>query len=205
MATNNTIILQGGGDHARVVIDCLQASGKTVIGIFDPKYSGELMGVKQLGGYQADVSPEAQVVVAIGDNAIRKKVVLLTRHSFVTAIHPSVIFSTYSSVGIGSMLMHGAIIQAKTHIGNHVIINTGAKVDHDCVVADYVHIGPGAVLCGSVKVGEGAFIGAGAVIIPGKKIGAWSVVGAGSVVIDDIPAHTIAVGNPARVIKSCES
>lgn len=202
MATHSTILLQGGGDHARVVLDCLQASGKNVVALFDPKYTGQLMGVHQLGEYQPDFDAQAKAIVAIGDNATRKKVVARTKHAFTNAIHPSVVFSRYARTGIGNMILHGSIVQAMVRIGNHVIINTGAKVDHDCILEDYVHIAPGVVLCGSVKIGEGAFIGAGSVIIPGKQVGAWAVVGAGSVVIHDVPDNTVVAGNPARVIRN---
>lgn len=196
-----SVILQGGGEHARVVLDCLLAQGVKVLGLFDPKYTGELFGVPQRGVYDSNTEPSAHVVVAIGNNIVRKRVVEKTNHKFTNAVHPSVIFSPYASMGVGNMILHGVIIQAQTKIGNHVILNTGAQVDHDCVINDYVHISPGAILCGTVAIGEGAFIGARAVIIPGKKIGAWTTVGAGAVVINDIPDYAVAVGNPARVIK----
>ncbi len=40
-------------------------------------------------------------------------------------------------------------------IGHHVIINTNASVDHDCVQEDFVHISPQAGLAGNVSVGDG--------------------------------------------------
>lgn len=195
------VILQGGGEHARVVLDCLLSQQTQVIALFDPKYDDELFGVPQRGAYDPDAEPGALAIVAIGDNKIRKRVVSLTRHSFTNAIHGSVIISPFASVGTGNMLLHGVIIQAQVQIRNHVIVNTGAQVDHDCVIEDYAHIAPGAVVCGAVQIGEGSFIGAGATVIPGKKIGAWSVIGAGAVVIQDIPDYAVAVGNPARIIK----
>ncbi len=203
MGINTNIILQGGGEHARVVLDCLKAAGANVIGLFDPKYSGQLMGVSQLGAYKPDFEPGAGAIIAIGDNATRKIVAEKTMHSFKNAIHPSVLVSSYAKMGIGNMILHGVIVQAQTVIGNHVILNTGVRVDHDCVIEDFVHIAPGAILCGTVEVGEGAFIGAGAIIIPGKKIGKWAVVGAGAVVISNIPDYAVAVGNPASIIKTC--
>jgi sugar O-acyltransferase (sialic acid O-acetyltransferase NeuD family) len=199
---DHQIILQGGGQHAQVVLDCLLAAGANVIALFDPKYNGDLFGIPQRGGYDASFKPEARAVIAIGDNALRKKVSQETRHSFTNAIHPSAIVSRFSEIGVGNMLLHGVIIQPRSRIGNHVILNTGAKVDHDCLVSDFVHLAPGSILCGCVSVGEGTFVGAGSTIIPGKKIGAWSIIGAGSVVISDIPDYSVAVGNPAKVIKS---
>lgn len=197
----NKVIIQGGGEHARVVLDCLQAQGVQVMALFDPKYSGDLWGVPQRGAYDPSFMPEARAVVAIGNNAVRKHVAAITRHEYMNAVHPSVIASSRASWGTGNMIMHGVIIQAQARMGNHCILNTGVRVDHDCSLDDFVHIAPGAVLCGTVSVGEGTFIGAGAVVIPGRKIGAWATIGAGAVVTRDIPDYAVAVGNPARVIK----
>ena len=52
-----------------------------------------------------------------------------------------------------------------------------------------------------VTVGDGCWIGGGVVILPGINIGEGSVIGAGSVVTKDIPANSLAVGNPCRVIR----
>lgn len=196
---NQPMILQGGGEHARVVLDSLLAVGADVKALFDPKYEGHLFGVPQRGVYDPGFEPAARAVVAIGNNATRQKVVALTRHGFVVVVHPSVVVSPFAKVGEGSMLLHGAIVQAQTVIGRHVIVNTGATIDHDCVLGDFVHIAPGAVLCGTVQVGEGALVGAGAVVLPGKTIGRWSVVGAGAVVTHDVPDFVTVVGNPARL------
>lgn len=56
----------------------------------------------------------------------------------------------------------------------------------------------------TVKIGKNCWIGAGAVILPGITIGDNSVIGAGSVVTKDIPENSVAVGNPARVIRKTE-
>lgn len=53
-----------------------------------------------------------------------------------------------------------------------------------------------------VTIGEGVWTGAGAKILDGVTIGHHAVVGAGAVVRDDIPAHAIAVGIPARIVSS---
>lgn len=53
-----------------------------------------------------------------------------------------------------------------------------------------------------VHIGDNVWIGAGAVIVPGVRIGDNSVIGAGSVVTRDIPAATVAAGNPCRVLRT---
>lgn len=52
-----------------------------------------------------------------------------------------------------------------------------------------------------VRIGDGAFIGIGASVLMGVTIGEGAYVGAGAVVVDDVPDHTLVVGNPARVTR----
>lgn len=196
------VVLQGGGEHARVVLDSLLSAGRDVVAIFDPRYDGDLFGVPQRGPYDRDAYPDACAIIAIGDNGIRREVAASTHHPFTNAVDRTAIVSPQVVVGTGNMILHRAVVQAGAVIGNHVIINTGAQVDHDCILEDFVHLAPGVILCGTVKIGEGAFVGAGAVVLPGKKIGKWATVGAGAVVTQDIPDHVVAYGNPARAIKT---
>jgi sugar O-acyltransferase (sialic acid O-acetyltransferase NeuD family) len=192
--------LQGGGEHAKVVLDGLLSMGIEVLALFDPKYSGELFGVPQRGAYDESFAKEAKAIIAIGGNKLRKDVAAFTKHDLGKFIHTTAIVSDFANIGAGSMIMQGAIVQAQALIGKHVIVNTAASVDHDCLVGDYVHIAPGAVLCGRVKVGEGALIVAGAVILPGISIGKWATVGAGSVVTKDVNDWEVVLGNPARKV-----
>jgi phosphonate metabolism protein (transferase hexapeptide repeat family) len=52
-----------------------------------------------------------------------------------------------------------------------------------------------------VSIGHDVWIGHGAIVLPGRSIGNGAVIGAGAVVTRDIPAYSIAVGNPARVLR----
>lgn len=56
--------------------------------------------------------------------------------------------------------------------------------------------------CKSVIIGDNVWIGENVAILPGVKIGEGSIIGANSVVTKDIPKYSIAVGNPARVVKT---
>lgn len=53
-----------------------------------------------------------------------------------------------------------------------------------------------------ITIGDNVWIGGGAVVLPGVTIGDNSVVGAGAVVTKDVPANVVAVGNPARPVRS---
>lgn len=53
-----------------------------------------------------------------------------------------------------------------------------------------------------ITIGDNVWLGGGVIVCPGVTIGENSVIGAGSVVTRDIPANVVAVGNPARVVRS---
>ena len=192
--------LYGASGHAKVIVDILQSNGKQITGMIDDNPA-----INELVGYPVyhELENPSPVIVSIGDNRIRRKVVeKLQDAEFETAVHTSAIVSPKSEIGEGTVVMQGAIIQSSVVIEKHCIINTGASIDHDCKIADFVHISPHATLCGNVTVGEGTWIGAGAVVIPGIRIGKWAKVGAGSVVIKDIPDNVVVVGNPARILRT---
>ena len=106
------------------------------------------------------------------------------------------------------------------HIGRGVFINAGCKfqdqggiyigdgsqIGHNTIIATLNHgLHPEERLNlfpSPVHIGRGVWIGSGSVILPGVTIGDNAVIGAGSVVTKDIPADMVAVGNPAKVIRS---
>ena len=53
-----------------------------------------------------------------------------------------------------------------------------------------------------IAIGDDCWLGGNAIVCPGVTIGAGCVIGAGAVVTKDVPAYSLAVGNPARVVKS---
>ncbi|MCC8173352.1 MAG: sugar O-acetyltransferase [Odoribacter sp.] len=86
-------------------------------------------------------------------------------------------------------------------IGDNVMIapNVGIYTAAHPVEADRRNSGMEYAL--PVTIGNNVWIGANSVILPGVEIGENTVIGAGSVVTKSIPANTIAVGNPCRVLK----
>lgn len=55
-----------------------------------------------------------------------------------------------------------------------------------------------------ITIGDNVWLGGGAIVLPGVTIGDNTVVGAGAVVTRDLPANVVAVGNPARVVRTLE-
>ncbi len=201
------VYIIGAGGHGQVVADALLSIGITPAGFLDDNevlFGKTILDIPVLAPVVKAREMEGEFVVAIGDNATRKKIVEFLHfpdEKYLTVVHHSVVLGKDVKIGAGSMIIGGVVINTGTVIGKHTIINTSVSVDHHNVIGDFVHIAPGSHTGGAVKVKEGAFLGIGVSVIPGKTIGNWAVIGAGASVITDIPDNVTAVGVPARVIK----
>lgn len=203
MSRSDPVVVLGAGGHAKVVISTLCAAGYEIAAVLDDdvtKHGSEIMGVKIVGSLKkADSLGYSCGVIAVGENATRKKISDRVKNlEWLTVVHPQAYVDPSVRLGEGTFVFAGAVLQADTVVGRHVIINTGATVDHDCILEDFVHIAPGSHLAGDVEVGEGAFLGLASGVIPGVCVGAWSNVGAGGMVVDDVTARATVIGIPAR-------
>ena len=90
---------------------------------------------------------------------------------------------------------HGGIT-----IGDDTVCGPGTTIT--TTMHDYV--GELTVYFKPVVIGKRVWVGANSMILPGVTIGDGCVIGASSVVTRDLPPHSVAVGNPARVIKTIE-
>ncbi|MFG6149952.1 acetyltransferase [Halobacillus sp. B23F22_1] len=201
------IIVIGNGGHSRVIQDIIAARGtEQLTAILDDKYTFGFIENDIYFGPIADinhmVSEEIRIVVAIGNNRTRKRVVqLIGDEHFATLIHPSAIISPSAFIGRGTVVMPYAVVNAAASVGEHCIINTASIVEHDNQVGNFTHLCPNVTLTGQVSIGEGVVMGAASTVIPGVTIEDWSVVGAGSTVIRDVPTSSKIAGSPARSIK----
>lgn len=202
-----SVYVFGAGGHGKVVLDVLLSENKYVIkGILDDApQSDSLFEIPIKKNFNRKKLQARNCIVAIGDNAIRKRIVTTLETNFIMTIHPNAIVSKFAKIGPGTQIMAAAVVNPDAIIGNHCIINTGAIVEHDCKLEDYVHVAPNASLGGNVSVGEKSLIGIGATVIPNIKIGKNVSVGAGAVVLEDVPDNAVVVGVPARIIKYQEN
>ena len=192
------MLIYGAGGHAKVIISCINASGDSVQAIFDDDLSKKEISKS----YDPILFGDKSIIIAIGNNNIRRTIAQKISHHFGNVIHPTAIIDKSVLIEEGTVILHESILQAGTVIAKHVIINTRVAIDHDCSIADFVHIGPGVILCGNVHIGENTFIGAGSIVVPNVTIGNNCFIAAGSVITRSIPDNSIARGNPGRIIKT---
>ncbi len=203
------LAIVGAGQHGRVVAECAELLGCRRISLFfvdgAPAHSFDPW---KLEGSESDLVARPDdfptFFVAIGDN--NKRLAAHARLKSIglastTLVHPRATISSYSKIGEGSVVLAGACVVIGAQVGEAVIINTAASVDHDCVLENGVHVSPGAHLAGSVTVGERSWIGIGAVVRQGVSIGRDAVIGAGAVVVADVADGVTVVGNPARPLE----
>ena len=164
-----------------------------------------------LGGcdYLRNADHDVWAVCAVGASRTRKKIidslVGATHLHFATVIDPSVQISKRVQIGEGTMICAGNIITVGVTIGKHTIINLDCTIGHDAVLGDFVTMYPSVNVSGSTTIGSETELGTGMQTIQGIRIGSQTIVGAGSVVIRELPDRCVAVGSPAKVIKTLDN
>lgn len=206
---NRSLLVIGAGGHGRVVADAAEMTGRwREIAFLDDRYpeldtSGRWPVIGSLGRIAALVDDWNDCVVAIGDSRIRLELLADIRSAglnVTTVIHPTARIASDVVLGEGTVVFANAVINTGSRLGDAVIVNTAATLDHDNCIASGVHIAPGAHLAGYVTVGERSWVGIGAVVIQEKTIGADVTIGAGGIVLHDIPDGITAVGAPVRAL-----
>jgi acetyltransferase EpsM len=210
------LILIGGGDHARVVIDAARsrAGQWSVQGYVAPQPSDIDPSVPYLGddptlaGRLVDLAPDRTPWLVIGFGGGAGATGLARRREIVerfgpaarwaTVIHATAVVAPTAVVEPGAVVLAGAVVNVGAVVERHAIVNSGAIVEHDVVVGAGSHLAPGAVIGGGTRIGAGTFIGLGARIRDHVEIGAGALIGMGAVVVGDVASGDRVVGNPAR-------
>ncbi len=142
-----------------------------------------------------DVIPRARHLerhkLCLGKNS------LIEASSVICTWHGDVILEDGASVGIGTIVIGPVVVGENSACSQNCFISGESHLYQD-VSKNFLRQGFKAE---QVVIGRNVWVGSNSVILPGVKIGDNSVIGAGSTVVDDIPAYSVAVGNPARVVK----
>jgi acetyltransferase-like isoleucine patch superfamily enzyme len=114
------------------------------------------------------------------------------------------------TIGDGTSIVGQCVISAATSVrlGRNVL------VARNVYIADHMHaferlgepvLAQGIDRVAAVEIGDGAWLGQNVVIGPGVTVGRGAVVGAGSIVLADVPEYSVAVGAPARIVRTLDS
>jgi bifunctional UDP-N-acetylglucosamine pyrophosphorylase/glucosamine-1-phosphate N-acetyltransferase len=157
----------------------------------------------------------------IGPNAIIHNTRIGDRCKILSSVVEGAVLEDDVSVGPFGHLRKGAHLAQGVHMGNFGEVKSsylgpGTKMGHfsyigDATIGSEVNIGAGTITCNydgqrkhPTEIGANAFVGSDTMLVAPIKLGEGARTGAGSVVTKDVPAHSLAVGVPARVIRKLE-
>lgn len=205
------LMLIGGGGHCKSVIEAAESAGREILGILD---TPDKVGQKILGypviGTDSDIPPlavKADFILTVGhikDSSVRRNLSQLVKQAggkLGTVIASTAHVSRHAEIGAGTVVLHGAMVNAAAVIGENCIVNTLANIEHDTEIGDFCHISTGAMVNGGCKIGHDVFLGSQSVMLNGAEIPEGCVVAAGSFVRKTIRAKGIYAGNPAILMK----
>jgi len=193
------LLLLGGGGHCRSCIDVIENEGVYDIqGIVQHSKDGHdpVLGYSILGTNE-DLPRLVENIpyffVAVGQiRSADIRIALYEKAKMLGAEMPVIIsskshVSRHAFIEEGSIVMHGAMVNAGARIGVNAIINSMALIEHDAVIGSHCHISTGAMVNGDVIIGSRCFIGSGVIIHQGISIGDGAVISAGSIVRKNLP------------------
>jgi acetyltransferase-like isoleucine patch superfamily enzyme len=198
--------------------------GGTRIGDDARLEEGVIIGRPEQGYAVGHVYPGAGADTLIGAGAVIRAGAIVYAGAEIgegTMVGHHTLLRSFVTVGSETQLGHNLTIERATRIGKLVRCSPGSHITSSCVLADRVFLGAGVRTVNDKEMtwrdphgrepglippvfGTGARVGSGSVILAGVSIGDDALVGAGSVVTRDIPAGTVAFGNPARVRRAVD-
>lgn len=199
------LIIIGASGHGKVVADIAKKNGYDSICFLDDDESLSLCGEYPVVGTGKDyIDYNCHMFVAIGNAKIRKHLLEQLEDNnkpVVTLIHPDAVIAENVSIGAGTAVMAGAVINPDTKVGKGCIINTCSSLDHDNIIEDYAHISVGAHLAGTVHIGKNTWVGAGVTVSNNIDICNDCIIGAGAAVVKNIKESGTYAGVPAKRMK----
>lgn len=141
-----------------------------------------------------------QSVLAVGNPVIRKNLrdSLPDNMTYPTLVHPSALHSRRIELGAGAIVCAGTILTCDITIAEHVHLNLGTTVGHDCTLHAFVTTAPAVNISGQCNIGEFAYIGSNACLREAIHVAAGATIGMGAVVVSNIEDAGTYVGNPAK-------
>lgn len=201
------IIVVGAGGHSKACIDVIEQEGRfTIIGLTaqHPEVGSTVFGYSVIGtdvDFRSLISSAPNATIAVGQidtPAPRVRLYEILKqigYEMPMIVSPRAYVSRHAEVGEGTIVMHGATINAGARVGRNCIVNSHALIEHDAIVGDHCHVSTGAVLNGNVTVGERTFIGSRSVIKEGVSLGPSCVVGMGLSIRHDQEPNARVKGN----------
>lgn len=211
------ILVFGAAGHGKVVMDIIEKAGKyRISGLIDENIpvGNKVLGYEVLGKEEdlpVIIKKESVsgIIVAVGDNVIRSKIVSRIEENcpglpFINAIHPRAYIAKGVKIADGVVVMVDVYLSADSVIGRHCIASANSVFGHDSVMEEFSSFMTCVTVGGGARIGAYASLNIGSVVVNNATVGEHSIIAAGAVVVKDIPPFSLAMGLPARVVRTRE-
>lgn len=151
-----------------------------------------------------NTADEIDLAIGMGQpNVIKKVSHKFKGFAFPNLFHPlSTRHPESLQIGEGNIITAGCQWTVNLQVGSFNIFNLNMTLGHDSVIGSCNVINPGCNISGGVHIGSENLIGTGAAVLQNLRIGSGSVLGAGGVLTEDLADRSLAVGVPAKVMRS---
>lgn len=201
-----SLVLVGAGGHAKACIDVIENDGRYqiagLVGVPD-EVGTHVLGYPVIGTDDNldELSKKfTYALIALGHitSSVRRAEtfakLLQLGFQLPCICAKTAYVSEHAKVGMGTIVMHRAVINANANIGENCIINSAAVIEHDVYIGDHVHISTGAMINGEVQIQAGTFVGSNATVKNNINIGLDCVVGMGISIKQHIPDRSVLRG-----------
>jgi sugar O-acyltransferase (sialic acid O-acetyltransferase NeuD family) len=172
--------------------------------------NGGIEGVPSVGLSLMQVSfpPEKyRLMMAIGYsnlNKTRESLFLRLKgmgYAIETYVHPNACIYTDHSLGEGSVILPGAIIEPHVRVGANTMIWCNVTLAHHSVVSENCWIAAGTVISGQAKVLRNTFVGVNATVVNEVTVGEYNIVGAAALISKDTKPHSVHLARSAEPLR----
>ncbi len=211
---SRSIIVFGAGKIAEVVSSYLDADPGVSVAAFttDGEYAtADTFAERPLVAFEDLVKryppDDHEMIIALGYQsmndlrAARADAAEAAGYRLATYVHPSVDLTAEVSIGKGSFIAAGALIQPRVSIGANVYIFGGALVGHHSTVGDNCWLTSHASILGLCTVGANCFLAANATIVNGCTVGDRAFLGANALVAKDLDPGGVVVSRASDVLR----
>lgn len=158
---SNKIIIIGAGGHGKVSAETILKTGQwNIVGFCDDNVpegtviTDDIRVVSTLQNIENIAFDH--FIVAMGNNPLRKEIFHKLKSRFIpaTIIHPFTSISSHAKIGVGSIVLPGAVISHGTQVGENCIIGSNVHIDHESTIGSHSHIGNGSSIGSNCTVEE---------------------------------------------------
>jgi len=197
------LIIFGNGKHADTILCEINFSKYDLLGfVIDRDNEYLLTNKNEKISLDKVLNKKTYAFIAVGNNKTRKKIFnnfqKFKNLQWISIISKNSFIQKKVTVGLGTIIMPGVVINTESRIGNNCIINSSCVVEHHSTVGENTHLCPGVKLGGNTSIGKDCFIGMSAVIANNIVVGDNTIIGSQSFLNKNAEKNSSYYGIPAK-------